>query len=134
YLATEGKSITIDLAAVDTSGTAAPNVPLHANVYQRVWTTTTKQQPDGSRQPVSTPKDTLVASHDLTTGAAGTASFGHVPGAGGEYRVTVQGRDSAGNAFQAASSFYASASSRTEQPYWRIYPESKMDLFADRDS
>jgi uncharacterized protein YfaS (alpha-2-macroglobulin family) len=132
YPGTAGSPMTLGFAAVDTSGTAAPGVPLTTSVYRRQWVNTRKQQPDGSERLVSTPKDTLLTTQSVVTGADGKTSYAFAPPNGGEYRVTVAGRDALGNSFQAANSFYARSSDPQDLPSWRIYPESKMTLVADQ--
>jgi uncharacterized protein YfaS (alpha-2-macroglobulin family) len=129
FFATVNQALALDLVSVDTSGSAAPGVPLHVDAFLRTWKTTKKENPDGSTTYVNTAIDTPVAAQDLTTDQGGKATFSFTPAKGGQYRIVVTGRDARGNPFRTATFVYASSS---EFLSWRVENDNRIALVADK--
>jgi alpha-2-macroglobulin len=96
---TIGSPATVHIVAVHQDGTPAPNTTLTATIAKRTYTSVLKTGVGTSTQaywqPV--PHDTTVSTQTLVSGPDGKATLTFTPPDGGEYFITIAGKDAAGN-------------------------------------
>jgi len=91
-----GQKATIDVVALAPDASPLAGQTLTATIDQRTYTSALKQQGGGAVWQ-SVPHDTLVSTRTLTTDAQGKTSLVFAPTKGGEFRITITGKDAAGN-------------------------------------
>lgn len=123
-----GSPATIAIVSVHQSGAAAPGTTLTATIARRTYTSTLIVA-NGTTEWQQVPSDTPVSTQTLTTDASGKATLTFIPATGGEYFVTVSGRDQFGNATSTSVSIDASAGGATD---WSNAENTSITLKPDR--
>ncbi|MFH0927887.1 MAG: Ig-like domain-containing protein, partial [bacterium] len=95
-----------DLVSVNTDKTTRAYAPLTVKLYKRVWTSTKKDNADGSYFWDYQKTDTLVASQSVTTDNEGKALATFRAPESGDYVAVAEGRDSRGRVTSASVSRY----------------------------
>ncbi len=131
YIAKSGQAAEIDVASVDPTGAALPRRDVVVRVYERDWVTTKVQTADGGKHYVSEPKDTLVATLPVTTGADATASVTYTPAKTGELRIVASATDDSGRTSKSSTQIWVAG---TEFASWQVRNDDVLPLVADRDS
>ncbi|MDO8563212.1 MAG: MG2 domain-containing protein, partial [Candidatus Limnocylindria bacterium] len=130
YLATEGRSATIDLVSVDTAGAIAGGRAIVVKVYDRRWITVKEQIPGGGRRYRSEPQDTLVSTLGATTSVDGRASVTLRPTKPGTLRIVAEITDPKGRLARSATSLWVSGGGVAS---WQITNDDTIKLVADKE-
>ncbi len=123
-----GQKATIEVAAVAPDARPLAGQTLTASIDQRTYTSVLKQQ-GGSAVLQSVPHDTLVSTRTLITDAQGKTSLVFAPTKGGEFRITITGKDAAGNRTANSITIDASAVGFSD---WGPASNTVIPLTADR--
>lgn len=126
-----GQPVTVDVAAVHPDGTPLKGQSLTATVYRRTYTNKLVQVANVGTEWKAVPHDQSLSVQSLTTDAAGKASLTFTPAQGGEYRVSVDGKDSLGNTAHNAFSISASAEGFTD---WGGTDSTSLNLKPDQST
>jgi len=123
-----GQKATINVVALAPDASPRAGQTLTATIDQRTYTSVLKQQ-GGSAVWQSVPHDTLVSTRTLTTDAHGKTSLVFAPTKGGEFRITITGKDAAGNPAANAITIDASAAGFSD---WGPASNTVIPLTADK--
>jgi len=123
-----GQKATIEVAAVAPDASPLTGQTLTATIDQRTYTSVLKQQGDSAVWQ-SVPHDTLVSTRTLTTDAHGKTSLVLAPAKGGEFRITIIGKDAAGNPAANSITIDASAAGFSD---WGPASNTVIPLTADK--
>lgn len=123
-----GQKATIEVAAVAPDASPLAGQTLTASIDQRTYTSVLKQQ-GGSAVWQSVPHDTLVSTRALTTDVQGKTSLVFAPSKGGEFRITITGKDAAGNPTANSITIDASAAGFSD---WGPASNTVIPLTADK--
>ena len=130
YVASIGRSTTIDLVSVDTKGAIVGGQPVRVLAHDRQWITTKVQVPAGGRQYQSQAKDTLVATLGATTGPDGRATVQLSPTKPGTLRIVAEISDPQGRVNRAATYLWVSGSGIAS---WQTTNDDTFKLVADKE-
>ncbi len=131
YVALAGKEASVQLVTVDAGGRRFPTRSVIVKVYERTWITTKEQTPDGARRYRSEPQDTLIATLETTTDAAGLGDVKVTPPSPGTLRIVAEATDETGRVARSAAFLWVSAPSGAS---WQISNDDLIKLVADKDS
>ncbi|GMU40798.1 MAG: hypothetical protein AMXMBFR23_16640 [Chloroflexota bacterium] len=129
YVARTGEPLTLDLVTVSTEGEPVGRRPATVEVYEREWITVKEQTESGARRYRSEPRDTLVATLQTTTDAAGVGDVRYTPERTGALRVVATTRDSAGREARASRILWVSGDGLAA---WEFRNDSVITLVPDR--
>ncbi|MGH2443297.1 MAG: alpha-2-macroglobulin family protein, partial [Chloroflexota bacterium] len=104
-----GQQVSVQVAAVQHDGKPFAGASLIATIAKRTYTSKLVPGVNGSAAWRAVPHDTVIDTQTLAPDASGKASVSFTPADGGDYVVTVSGKDSAGNHTSNEVSIYASA-------------------------
>jgi uncharacterized protein YfaS (alpha-2-macroglobulin family) len=125
-----GRSVTVDIAAVHHDGTPYVGARLlQAVIARRTYSNKLVQGPNRQSTWQAVPHDTAIERLPVTVSAGGKGTISFSPPVGGEYVVTVSGRDAAGNEARTAVSIDASAAGLTD---WGLSSDTSIALKADK--
>jgi len=123
-----GQRTPVDVAAVGPDASPIPGQTLTATVDKRTYTSVLKQQ-GATAVWQSVPHDTRVSTQTLITDAHGKSSLVFAPKEGGEFRITITGKDAAGNPASNSITIDASAAGFSD---WGPANNTVIPLTADK--
>jgi uncharacterized protein YfaS (alpha-2-macroglobulin family) len=124
-----GQKVTVDVAAVHHDSTPYAGAQLTATIARRIYSNRLALGPNGQSTWQAIPHDTPVSTQPVTVSPDGKAAVSFTPSQGGEYVVTVSGKDQAGNVARTAVSIAASATGFTD---WGASSDTSIGLKSDR--
>jgi uncharacterized protein YfaS (alpha-2-macroglobulin family) len=124
-----GQPAKVDIAAVKHDGTPVAGQSITATILKRTYTSALVKVGSGQSSWEAVPHDTLLETQTLRTDAQGKASLNFTAKDGGEYVISVSGRDARGNVSHTAQSIYASAQGATD---WGISSNTAVQLKPDK--
>jgi len=107
--APSGQAQTVHVVSVRHDGTPLAGQALTVTILKRTYSSKLTDVGNGQTQFQPVPHDAVVETHNVTANAAGKADISFTPREGGEYRISVTGKDSKGNSTTTAISIYSSA-------------------------
>ncbi len=126
-----GQQAKVDIVAVRHDGSPVKEQPITATVLKRTYTSVLVKVGPGQSSWEAVPHDSSVETQTLTTDAHGKTSLSFIPKEGGEYVVSLVGRDAYGNISHTAQSIYASAQGATD---WGISSNTSVQLKLDKET
>jgi uncharacterized protein YfaS (alpha-2-macroglobulin family) len=124
-----GHSVMVAVAAARHDGTPYAGAALTAVIARRTYSNKLVQGSNGQSTWQAVPHDTTVARQSVAVGTDGKGAVSFTPAMGGEYVITVSGKDAAGNRARTAVSIDASAAGLSD---WGLSSDTSIALKADK--
>lgn len=129
YVAQAGEAAQIDVVTVTPEGERYPDAELDVVVYEFRWNSVYERAEDGNFYWKSTAERTPVYTTTVSTDGAGDGTLAFTPEVGGQYQITAQGEDEAGNTIRSAVFVWAASSGYVA---WPRENNDRIELVADK--
>ena len=129
YVVQAGEEAQVDVVTVTPQGERYPNAELETVVYEFRWNSVYERAEDGNFYWKTNVDRTPVYTTTVTTDNEGEGSLTWTPAAGGQYHITAQGTDEAGNEIRSAAFVWVADAGYVA---WPRENNDRIELVADK--
>jgi uncharacterized protein YfaS (alpha-2-macroglobulin family) len=129
YVVQAGEQAQVNVVTVTPEGKRYPDADLDVVVYEFRWNSVYERAEDGNFYWQTTAERTPVYTTTVSTDANGDGALAFTPEKGGQYQVTGQGTDAAGNTIRSAAFVWAADSGYVA---WPRENNDRIELVADK--